>query len=52
MGQVFSGLIDSFPEARVVLAAPTGKAAKRLFEQTGHRATTILPRRRYGCTKC
>ena len=34
-------LIDSFPEARVVLAAPTGKAAKRLFEQTGRRAVTL-----------
>lgn len=34
-------IIESFPEKRVVLAAPTGKAAKRMFELTGKPAQTI-----------
>ncbi len=34
-------ILSSFPEARAALAAPTGKAAKRIFEQTGRRARTI-----------
>jgi exodeoxyribonuclease V alpha subunit len=34
-------IISSFPDAKVALAAPTGKAAKRMFEQTGHPASTI-----------
>ena len=34
-------LIDSFPGAIVELAAPTGKAAKRIQEQTGRPAQTI-----------
>ena len=38
-------IVESFPDAcvnaRVALAAPTGKAAKRLFEQTGQRAVTL-----------
>ena len=34
-------IIDSFPSARVSLAAPTGKAAKRITEQTGLEALTI-----------
>jgi len=34
-------IINSFPDARVALAAPTGKAAKRIYEQSGSRALTI-----------
>lgn len=34
-------IISSFPEARVALAAPTGKAAKRIYEQSGRLALTI-----------
>lgn len=34
-------IIDDFPNARVKLAAPTGKAAKRMFEQTGMKAQTM-----------
>jgi exodeoxyribonuclease V alpha subunit len=34
-------IIDSFPDARIVLAAPTGKASKRMTEQTGQMAFTI-----------
>lgn len=34
-------IIDSFDSARIVLAAPTGRAAKRMYEQTGHEASTI-----------
>jgi exodeoxyribonuclease V alpha subunit len=34
-------IINSFPEARVALAAPTGKAAKRVYEQSGRPALTI-----------
>jgi exodeoxyribonuclease V alpha subunit len=34
-------IIGSFPEARVALAAPTGKAAKRIYEQSGRLAVTI-----------
>ena len=34
-------MINSFPEDTVALAAPTGRAARRLFEQTGHPASTI-----------
>ena len=34
-------IISSFPEAHVALAAPTGKAAKRVFEQSGRPALTI-----------
>jgi exodeoxyribonuclease V alpha subunit len=34
-------IISSFPEARVALAAPTGKAAKRVYEQSGRLALTI-----------
>ncbi len=34
-------IISSFPEARVALAAPTGKAAKRIYEQSGRLAKTI-----------
>jgi exodeoxyribonuclease V alpha subunit len=34
-------LIDSFPNARIELAAPTGKAARRMAEQTGREAMTI-----------
>ena len=35
------GLFDAFPEARVMLAAPTGKAARRLAELAGRDASTI-----------
>ena len=34
-------IIESFPEKKIALAAPTGKAAKRMFELTGHPAQTI-----------
>ena len=34
-------ILEAFPDARIALAAPTGKAAKRMFEQTGHLASTI-----------
>lgn len=34
-------IMNSFPDARVALAAPTGKAAKRVFEQSGMKALTI-----------
>ena len=34
-------IISSFPEARIALAAPTGKAAKRIYEQSGRFALTI-----------
>lgn len=34
-------IISSFPEARIALAAPTGKAAKRVYEQSGRLAFTI-----------
>lgn len=34
-------IIESFPDAKIALAAPTGKAAKRIFEQSGMRAMTI-----------
>jgi exodeoxyribonuclease V alpha subunit len=34
-------IISSFPKARITLAAPTGKAAKRIFEQSGMEAKTI-----------
>ena len=34
-------IISSFPETRVALAAPTGKAAKRVYEQSGRLALTI-----------
>jgi exodeoxyribonuclease V alpha subunit len=34
-------IIGSFPEAHVALAAPTGKAAKRIYEQSGRLAVTI-----------
>ena len=34
-------MINSFPDARVALAAPTGKGAKRIYEQSGRRALTI-----------
>jgi len=34
-------IISSFPDARVALAAPTGKAAKRIYEESGIRAKTI-----------
>ncbi len=34
-------IISMFPGVRVNLAAPTGKAAKRMFEQSGMKATTI-----------
>jgi exodeoxyribonuclease V alpha subunit len=34
-------ILDSFPDADVVLAAPTGKAAKRISDQTGREARTI-----------
>lgn len=34
-------IISSFPEGRVALAAPTGKAAKRVYEQSGRLALTI-----------
>lgn len=34
-------IVDSFPGARIALAAPTGKAARRLSESTGLEATTI-----------
>jgi len=34
-------ILDSFPDARIALAAPTGKAAKRITEQTGRPAQTI-----------
>ena len=34
-------IIDSFPKARIELAAPTGKAAKRIYEQTGRMAQTM-----------
>jgi len=34
-------IISSFPDAVIALAAPTGKAAKRIYEQTGRLALTI-----------
>jgi exodeoxyribonuclease V alpha subunit len=34
-------ITSSFPNTRIVLAAPTGKAAKRIFEQSGLKALTI-----------
>lgn len=34
-------VIESFPGARIALAAPTGRAAKRMYEQTGAEASTI-----------
>jgi len=34
-------IIGMFPDLQVKLAAPTGKAAKRMFEQSGMKATTI-----------
>ena len=34
-------IISSFPKAKIVLAAPTGKASKRMYEQTGQLALTI-----------
>jgi len=34
-------IISSFPEARIALAAPTGKAAKRVYEQSGRVSLTI-----------
>lgn len=34
-------IITSFPDADIRLAAPTGKAAKRIIEQTGQNAETI-----------
>jgi hypothetical protein len=34
-------IIDSFPSAHIALAAPTGKAAKRMSEQCNREATTI-----------
>lgn len=34
-------IIRSFPEARIALAAPTGKAARRIYEQSGRPALTI-----------
>jgi ATP-dependent exoDNAse (exonuclease V) alpha subunit len=34
-------IISSFPDARVALAAPTGKASKRIYEQSGMKALTI-----------
>jgi len=34
-------IIQSFPNARIELAAPTGKASKRIYEQTGRLARTI-----------
>ena len=34
-------IIEAFPDDEVALAAPSGKAAKRMFEQTGHPASTI-----------
>ena len=34
-------ILDSFPNARVALAAPTGKAAKRMSEQSRRPAQTI-----------
>jgi len=34
-------ILDAFPDARIELAAPTGKAAKRITEQTGRSAQTV-----------
>jgi exodeoxyribonuclease V alpha subunit len=34
-------IIDSFPDAKIALAAPSGKAARRMTEQTGQMAFTI-----------
>jgi exodeoxyribonuclease V alpha subunit len=34
-------ILSSFPRAKVAMAAPTGKAAKRMMEQTGQPALTI-----------
>jgi exodeoxyribonuclease V alpha subunit len=34
-------IVDAFPGSMVKVAAPTGKAAKRVFEQTGREASTI-----------
>jgi len=34
-------ITSSFPATRIVLTAPTGKAAKRIFEQSGLKASTI-----------
>lgn len=38
---VIKHIVNSFPGARVKLAAPTGKAAKRIQEQSGQEAFTI-----------
>lgn len=42
-GKTFTikAIINSFLTARISLAAPTGKAAKRMTEQTGREATTV-----------
>ena len=34
-------IIQSFPDARIALAAPSGKAAKRMYEESGILALTI-----------
>lgn len=34
-------IISSFPKARIALAAPTGKAARRVYEQSGRPCLTI-----------
>ncbi len=34
-------IIEAFQDGEVALAAPSGKAAKRMFEQTGYPASTI-----------
>jgi len=38
---VIKHIVNSFPGARIKLAAPTGKAAKRIQEQSGQEAFTI-----------
>ena len=34
-------IINSFPNSKIALAAPTGKGSKRMYEQSGMKAMTI-----------
>lgn len=38
---ILNVLTEQFPEATIVMMAPTGRAARRMSETTGHAATTI-----------
>ena len=42
-GKTFTikNIISSFPKAKITLAASTGKASKRMYEQSGMKAMTI-----------